>query len=156
MRLFHLTSDVWWGDYEAAAHVGQEVKAIINVAHSFSVRRGRNVYWANLERVNWRTLYFRIAKKDAEEFTPHYAQSLAAVVDIVSHNAAFPLLCHCQMGGHRGPSAAIFSAWHLGGRKLSHLESLNAKAMEFFPPLSRSRDGGYYKSMLPLLRSLSK
>lgn len=113
--MIHKLSDqVYWGNWQSPAELPQ-AKAIINVAHSFSVRRGRNIYWANLERVNWQTLYFRLAKKDAQAVDDTYMQSLSAIVEIVYRADAFPLLCHCQMGGHRGPTAAMFAAWQLGG-----------------------------------------
>lgn len=109
-----LTDQIYWGNWQSPAELPM-AKAIINVAHSFSSRRGRNVYWANLEQVNWQAMYFRLAKKDAQAADNTYMLALSDIVNIVDRSNAFPLLCHCQMGGHRGPTAAMFAAWQLGG-----------------------------------------
>ncbi len=149
-----LTDRVWWGNWQAPVECLGQVGTIINVAHSFSRRRGRNAYWANLEQVRWDVMYFRLAKKDRMDIDEKYADALASVVDSVSLLGKFPILTHCQMGGHRGPTSAIFVAWHLAGRKQAALRNLHMEALRLFPRLANGSN--YYKSTLAYCESHSQ
>ena len=144
--IYKLTDKVWWGNWQAPVECVGQVGTIINVAHSFSARRGRNLYWANLEKVRWDVLYFRLAKKDRQDIDAKYAAALAKAVDAAMLLDKLPILTHCQMGGHRGPTSAIFAAWHLSGRTHDALDRLHARALELFPKLANGSN--YYKSTL--------
>ncbi len=144
--IYKLTDQVWWGNWESPVEAGRQVKCIINVAHSFSRRRGRNAYWARLEQVPWTNIYFRLALKDRMDVTPQYMNALAAAVDSAVHLDSLPILTHCQMGGHRGPTSAIFVAWHLDGRTRADLDRHHSKALKLFPRLANGSN--YYKSTL--------
>lgn len=149
-----LTEQVWWGNWQAPTECIGKIGCIINVAHSFSRRRGRNLYWANLERVQWEVLYFRFAKKDRQDIDDNYAAAVASAVDTAKLLGKFPILTHCQMGGHRGPTSAIFAAWHLAGRSRLALDSLHARALELFPRLANGSN--YYKSTLAYCEKASR
>jgi protein-tyrosine phosphatase len=127
---FKLTDSVWWGNWEAPFETLGMVNTIINVAHHFSIRRGRNIYWQKLQSLPHTIFYYRIALRDRDDIDEPYANALASAADAAKQAGKLPILTHCQMGGHRGPSSAIFVAWHLGGRKLSELEQLNQRALE--------------------------
>ncbi len=144
--IYKLTDKVWWGNWESPVEAGREVRCIINVAHSFSRRRGRNAYWARMEQVPWDTITFRFAKKDRMDVTPEYLSWLAAAADIAVQGGKLPILTHCQMGGHRGPTSAIFVAWHLDGRTRDALEYLHNRALALFPRLANGSN--YYKSTM--------
>lgn len=144
--IIKLTDQVWWGNWQAPAESAGQVKCIINVAHSFGKRRGRNVYWANLEQVPWETIYFRFAKKDRQDVTPEYLEAIATAADTAERLGKLPILTHCQMGGHRGPTSAIFVAWHLGGRERGLLNHLHARALSLFPRLANGSN--YYQSTM--------
>ena len=145
--MYHkLTDKVWFGNWESVVECAGEAQCIINVAHNFSERRGRNAYWQRLEAMPYTTLYYRIAKKDCEDVDDNYMLALTAAVDIAAHANKFPILTHCQMGGHRGPSAAIFVAWHLGGCTQAVLSLAHNRALQLHPGLAKGRN--YYRSLL--------
>jgi hypothetical protein len=144
--IYKLCEEVWWGNWQAPAECVGQVGTIINVAHSFSRRKGRNLYWANLEKMQWEVLYFRLAKKDRMDIDDKYAAVLSSFVDSAVLLHKFPILTHCQMGGHRGPTSAIFVAWHLAGRKTAALRNLHMEALRLFPRLANGSN--YYKSTL--------
>jgi len=144
--IYKLTEQVWWGNWESPVEAGRDVRCIINVAHSFSRRRGRNAYWARQEQVPWETITFRFAKKDRMDVTPEYLAAIASAVDSAVLLGKLPILTHCQMGGHRGPTTALFVAWHLAGRTRSAFNELHAKALKLFPRLANGSN--FYKSTL--------
>ena len=144
--IHRLTDQVWWGNWQAPSECVGQVGCIINVAHSFSRRRGRNAYWANLERVQWEVMYFRLAKKDRMDIDDQYADALASVVDTALTMRKVPILTHCQMGGHRGPTSALFVAWHIADRRGAALDELHRRALSLFPRLANGSN--YYKSTL--------
>lgn len=141
--LQQLTEQVWYGNWEAPFECFPG--AIINVAHNFSARRGRDAYWQRLASLDYRCLYFRLARKDREDVDDRYMQLLTAAVDAVRAAQAFPLVCHCQLGGHRGPSSALFAAWHLGGRPRRVFEELRSRLIELTPGILRGRN--YWQSL---------
>lgn len=144
--IHRLADNVWWGNWQAPIECLGEIGTIINVAHSFSRRRGRNVYWANLEQVRWDVMYFRLAKKDRMDIDDDYAKALSTAVDSAVLLKKLPILTHCQMGGHRGPTSAIFVAWHLDGRTRAALDHYHARALKLFPRLANGSN--YYKSTI--------
>lgn len=106
-----LSELVWYGDKPSVGESLGQVKSVINVAH-----RIRKPYWADLGKLDWTVWYFRLALPDANEATDDYLISLSYVVNAISTGQKLPVLCHCRMGGHRGPTAALFVHWHLQGR----------------------------------------
>lgn len=157
--MFHkLTERVWFGNWEAPFECIGQVGCIINVAHHFSGRRGRNVYWQRLESIPWDVLYYRLAKKDQHEIDEPYIFSLSSAVSSAVMAGRLPILTHCQMGGHRGPTSAIFVAWQLAGRKAAELDQLHAKVLELEPGLATTRirrGRNYYESMMRYCRGHS-
>lgn len=143
-----LTEQVYFGNWESPQELAGKVKTVINVAHNFSNRRGRNRYWADLESMPWETFYVRLAKKDRQDCDQHYFITLSTVVILAQNNGKLPILCHCQMGGHRGPSSAIAAAFVLAGGR--GLDELHARAIELCPGLARGRN--YYRSLMELCR----
>ena len=145
-----LTGQVWWGDWQAPFETKGQVGAIINVAHAFSKRRGRNIYWQRLEEISHNTIYFRIARRDREDVDDLYADALAGAIDVCRGYGKMPILTHCQMGGHRGPSSALFTAWHLAGR--TGFEALHQQLLALHPRLA-TRGVNYYKTIVAYCRA---
>jgi protein-tyrosine phosphatase len=141
-----LTKQVAWGNWEAPRESAGQFKTIINVAHHFSGRRGRNAYWALLENLPWDIFYARLALKDRHDVTDEYCWALERIIDAAVNGDKLPILTHCQMGWHRGPSSAIFTAWHLAGRTRASLDESRARALELHPNLANGRN--YYHSLM--------
>lgn len=139
-----LTPDVWFGDKPSVQETNGKVKAIINVAH-----RIKRPYWKDLGKLPWDVWYFRLAKPDAHEADDRYLYALAAVADQLVCTGKLPILVHCLMGGHRGPTAALFMAWHIGGRQ--GFEALYDAAKALVPHLRKCR-GVYHKSIVKFCR----
>lgn len=146
----HVNENVYFGNWTSPLEV--PANCIINVAHCFSERRGRNRYYANMEQVPWRTLQFRHAKKDGDEVTDEYMEVLCQMADMAVKLGKLPILCHCQMGGHRGPTSSIVVAWHLQGRK--GLEEIHSRVLELAPGLNKMRERGraYYRTSMEWCR----
>lgn len=106
-----LNQSIWYGDKPSVTESLGEVQSVINVAHSI-----RRPYWQELKHLDWRVWYYRLALPDREEATLDYIHALERALDSIQEAGKFPLLCHCRAGGHRGPTAAFFACWHLGGR----------------------------------------
>lgn len=157
MSLHQLTCDVFFGDWKSPVEAGDKVRSIINVAHSFSARRGRNLYWSELERVRWETFYVRLAKKDGQRIDGAYWQAFKQAVLSAKLLGKLPLLTHCQMGGHRGPTAAIAAAFILDGFSINALLAHKDKVLSISQGLARGegRPGGhnYYRSMMEFCES---
>ena len=149
-----LTEHVYFGNWEAPRELAGKVRSVINVAHSFSRRKGRNKYWADLESVPWEVFYVRLAKKDRQDCDQKYFAAFAYSVRIAESLGKLPLLCHCQMGGHRGPTSAIAAAFILGGCKAGSLEPIHARMIALQPGLLRGHN--YYHSMMRLCRENSQ
>lgn len=145
-----LTPQVWFGNWEAPSECIGQVGTIINVAHNFSLRKGRRVYWDRLKDVKHEVFYARLAKKDREDWDENYYFALAHIVRAAQQLNKFPILTHCQLGGHRGPSSAIFTAWMLGPCTLSRFEQLHDETLRLCPRLARGSN--YYHSMLKMCR----
>ena len=109
--IYKMSEQVWWGDKPSIEESMGKVGSIINVAHAI-----RKPYWQNVSKLDWDVWYFKLASPDREELSEEYMIALASVVDAIRIGDKFPLLCHCRMGGHRGPTAALFAYWHLSGR----------------------------------------
>ena len=151
--LWNLTEDVWFGDGHApfeAIDNGLPVGAIINVAHHL---RSRYNYWQRLGKIRHDILFLRLAKKDREDIDDVYANAMASFVDSCVLMCKLPIVTHCQMGGHRGPTSAIFVAWHLAGRTHRSLDRLEKRAIAFRPRLVRGRN--YYRSTMAWCREHS-
>ena len=155
--LHQLNDDVYFGNWQAPVEAAQICRSIINVAHSFSARRGRNAYWAELEKVKWETFYTRLAKKDGQLIDEAYWQAFKQAVMSARYLDKLPLLTHCQMGGHRGPTAAVAASFILSGFKRSVLQDSLAKVLAISSGLRRGegRPGGhnYHRSMLAFCES---
>jgi len=118
--IYRLTDKIWWGDKPSIREALGEVKSVINVAHKI-----RKPYWQNVGKLDWDVWYFRMALPDREIASDDYLSAFSSVLDGIRAGSKFPLLCHCRMGGHRGPTAALFAFWHLNGRtKLMLAEGL--------------------------------
>lgn len=148
-----LTDQVWFGNWSAPFECIGQVGSIINVAHNFSERRGRHVYWQRLREIPHTTMYFRLARKDRENVDDKYLFQLECILDAVENAGKLPLLTHCQLGGHRGPTSAIMSAWYLGNLKRELLVELQERALTLVPGLARGRN--YYQSAMRLMMEQS-
>lgn len=141
-----LTDQVYFGDWQAPFECLSQVKTIINVAHDFSLRRGRRIYWQKLQELNHEVLYVRLARKDRVDVDEKYYQCFKSIVLAAEAMGKMPILTHCQLGGHRGPSAAIMAAFILSGEKREVFESVHKWALEFVPKLAPGNK--YYQSTL--------
>jgi protein-tyrosine phosphatase len=146
-----LDDNVWFGDWTSPIELKDEVNTIINVAHSFSRRRKRHVYWQNLEQLNSKILYVRLAKKDHDEVDSQYLAAFESVVNQAVLADKLPILCHCQMGRHRGPTSGVAAAWILNGKTRESLEHFIKKATELRPKYVRSVNTPYRKTMTDLM-----
>ncbi len=151
--IFQLTENVYFGNWTApfdAVEKGLKLGGIINVAHRFSERRGRN-YWERMKEVPHDVPYLRAALPDKSPVTEDYLEIISTFVESVTCRG--PILTHCQMGGHRGPAAGIFVAWLL--ENCTRFEELNIEALRLRPRLANTLNGRakYYESMLEYCRS---
>lgn len=145
--MYHkLTDRVFYGNWESPFELNGQVGTIINVAHNFNVRRGRGIYWQRLAELRHDVLYFRIARKDRENVDDEYMHALTSAVDTALTMNRLPILTHCQLGGHRGPSAGLFAAWHIWGQFPHQFEELHQKVLQLTPGLARGRN--YYHSLV--------
>lgn len=140
-----LSSNVYFGNWESPLEC--RCQTIFNVAHSFSARRKRNIYWANLEQLDWRVFYVRLALKDGMAMDAAHIEHLRSLALMAKDMGKLPILCHCQMGGHRGPTTAIIVAEAIGDGTVA---DMHARALSLVPSLARGRD--YYQSMLAYYR----
>ena len=141
-----LTDQVWFGNWQAPQECLGEVGTIINVAHNFSKRRGRSGYWADLRNIPHEVFYVRLALKDRQDVSHEYLTAFFRAVDSAVTLGKLPILTHCQMGGHRGPTSALLAAWHLAGRSKWSLENLHDDLVELSPGIVNGRN--YYQSSL--------
>lgn len=111
--LHKLTPSIWFGDKDALAASKDDVAAVLNVAHVIR----DPAYWTTLSKLHSRVAYFRLAKRDREPFQAEYIENVLTVIELVQRRNLFPLLCHCQRGGHRGPTAAILAHWATSERR---------------------------------------
>jgi len=140
-----LTDDVYFGDCQSPFEF-REAKCIINVAH-----RLKPPYFEQLGTLPHTTLYVRHALKDRDNVTMPYLLTLKEIVECARAMGKLPILTHCRMGGHRGPTAALAAAFFLSNKPLSCLHS---ELLELVPGLKRGRN--YYQSMLSRLEWLSQ
>ena len=149
--IHRLTTDIWFGNWEAPFECLGQVGAIINVAHHFTRRRGRGIYWSRLAEVRHDVLYMRLSRKDRENVDEPYLWALESA-KVISRRLrpGLPILVHCQMGGHRGPSAALWLAWTDGHRSWAAFDALHQRALELVPSLARGRN--YYQSLIAYIR----
>lgn len=153
---FQLDDNVWFGNWEAPFELKDKVKTVVNVAHHFSVRRGRNVYWAKLQELPWDIFYIRMAKKDWDFVDNSYFTNFVSTLENAISLNKLPILCHCQMGAHRGPTAGICAAWILDGKTTSALDHFIDKATQLRPRYARCVETPYRKSMIEFMRQNSK
>jgi len=146
-----LDDNVWFGDWESPTELKDQVGTIINVAHSFSPRHNRNAYWQKLEKLHYSIFYVRLAKKDHEAADKKYLHSFESVVNQAVLLDRLPILCHCQMGRHRGPTAGIAAAWILNGKTRDSLEHFIDKATHLRPKYARTINTPYRKTMTELM-----
>jgi hypothetical protein len=146
--LQRLNDNVYWGDWKSPVEAVGKVQSVFNVAHSFSRRRGRNLYWSELEKIDWRTFYVRLSLKDAMEASPDYCRALEQAALTAKALGKLPILCHCQMGGHRGPSSAVLVSWVLGGKTRYAFEQALAGVLSVKPGFGTGRNNGYYGSVM--------
>jgi hypothetical protein len=151
--IHQLSDQVYFGDGHSpydAMDQGIQLGAVINVAHHL---RRRFDYFARMKNLPHEILYFRIARKDAGFVDDPYAASLMKLVDVCTTLGKLPILAHCQLGGHRGPTTGIFVAWYLAGQTAAALEQYHAKALELVPSLARGRN--FYKSGIQWMKDHS-
>lgn len=142
--LIKLSDKVWYGNWEAPFECAKEVGSVINVAHHFRASRGRDKYWDNLKHIPHTVPLFRLSLRDKDTFTDQYARSMMQILDVINQMGAFPLLAHCQMGGHRGPSAAVFAEWYWSGRNPGMIDALFSSV---FPKFVHGQGGNYRRTM---------
>lgn len=152
---FQLDTNVYFGNWESPFELKDKVKTVVNVAHRFSERRMRNVYWQKLQELPWDIYYVRLAKKDWDSVDEIYFNALVKGIEIGIEMNKFPILCHCQMGGHRGPTAGVCAAWILNGKTEKALDYFIDKATIFRPKYARCVETPYRKSMVEMMRKYS-
>jgi protein-tyrosine phosphatase len=152
---FQLDDNVYFGNHSAPIELGGKVKTVINVAHAFSSRRGRNIYFKNLEEMPWDTFYVRLAKKDRQKVDNKYFNTIESCIEQAVKLNKVPILCHCQMGGHRGPTVGIMAAWILNGRTKECLDHFIVKATELRPRYAKSENTAYRRTMTQIMRERS-
>jgi len=141
--VIHQLSDlVCFGDCGAIKDA-HNFRSIINLAHNCT-----RDYWKNVRYIPWETWTFRLASPDPIEVNEQYIDSFVAILDSIKRADKLPLLCHCRMGGHRGPTAAIFASWHYEGRKTKDLVDYIAAVQTVKPRYVEKRRLGYRRSML--------
>ena len=148
--IHQLTPQVWFGNWEAPFECLGQVCGIINVAHHFSPKRGRAVYWQRLAELRHDVPYFRLSRKDRENVDEPYLMLLADAAGMAYRTKPLPILTHCQLGGHRGPSSALFLAWLQTDRSPQAFDALHARVLELVPGLARGRN--YYQSLVAWIR----
>ncbi len=144
-----LTPQVYFGDRTSPFETLDKVQCVINVAHHL-----RPEYFAALKLLPYTTLYLRLAKKDREDVDLKYLLALRYFVGYARDTNKLPLLTHCRMGGHRGPSSAIAAAFFLSDMTPATLEKIHSDTLLLVPGLIRGRN--YYKSTMELLRNMAK
>ena len=115
--IWRMSEQVWFGDKPSVVEDSTTVRSIINVAHSI-----RKPYWENVGSLSWDIWYFKMACPDRVCPDELYLKAFVQIVEAVKIGGRFPLLCHCRVGGHRGPTAAVFAYWVLSGRKRDMLK----------------------------------
>lgn len=152
---FQLDTNVWFGNWESPFELKDKVKTVVNVAHNFSSRRGRNIYWQKLEELPWDIFYVRMAKKDHDTVDYNYFDAFVSTIQTAHSLNKLPILCHCQMGGHRGPTAGVCAAWILRGKSRLALDDLIGKATELRPRYAHCIETPYRKSMYEMMVKMS-
>jgi len=143
-----LTGNIWFGDWKSPSEIPRKVKTIICVAHKFNIH-GADVYWPEIMRnLSWKIDYHRLALRDKDAVDEAYLQRLARIVN----HSRLSILCHCQMGGHRGPASAMIAAWILNDGK--DIDRINERLIELSPGLIKARENGYYNSAVQLLKQI--
>lgn len=146
-----VTADVWYGDRFAVRECGWKTGTILNVAHTC---RKHPEYWEDVGRLHSEVAYLRMAKRDRQPWNDEYPCQLWYTLEY----ATLPILTHCQMGGHRGPTAAIFAAWMLNKRRGVFLEETLAQVQAQIPHLQLDARGDrclYHKQMIAFCRKWS-
>jgi len=143
LQVIHQLSNlVCFGDCGAIKDA-HSFRSIINVAHNC-----RRHYWKDLPHIPWEIWTFRLALPDAYEVDDSYILAFVSILDAIKQADKLPLLCHCRMGGHRGPTAAIFASWHYGGRKTKNLVNYIAEVQTVKSGYVEKKRLGYRRSML--------
>jgi len=143
---------IWFGDAFGISDMKDTAQSVINVAHHI---RRKYSYWKNLGGLDWHTWYFRLASPDRNELDVNYIHALENILDSVDEANKYPLLCHCQMGGHRGPAAALFAAWHVNGR--DNLEAWVQRMQELRPGFDeRLNRRVYLRCLLQYCKNVEK
>lgn len=109
---------VLYGDVEAIKDPERPFRSVINAAHNL-----RRHYWNAAGQLPHSVWTMRLALPDAERASVEQLQLICAFADFAAKADKAPILCHCRMGGHRGPSTALLVHWHLSGRKLDVFEA---------------------------------
>lgn len=153
--LHQLTADVYYGDWQAPFESIGVVATIVNVAHALR-RRGASVYFQRLVEVPWETRYIRMALRDKDSVTDGYIDQLK----YIALHMPRPILCHCQLGGHRGPTAAMIVAWFIRCQQLDdyagELDRLRAVIARNKGVESWNKFGEYHRSALALMRTIEE
>ena len=139
-----ISQHVWFGDKpsvaESVARGEGGAKAVINVAHSI-----RKPYWGDLGSLPWDVWYLRLALPDAHAADRQYLEALEMFVICCATAGKTPILCHCRVGGHRGPTAGIFAAWVLGHRKRVALYAAIEQVLRFRPGYNKPHTRRVYR-----------
>ncbi len=136
--LVKLTPDIWFGDKRSVAESRGKIRSIINVAHVI-----RQPYWSNLESLDWKIWYFKLACPDRVAVNYEYMHAMEGILRFIDEAQKFPLLCHCQLGKHRGPTAAFFAAYTLDGS--CRLEYWLAEMDRLVPKFSKFDERKVYR-----------
>jgi protein-tyrosine phosphatase len=150
---FKLDDNVLFGNWTAPIELIGEYKTIINVGHKFA--RSKETYWDNLKKIPYEVFYVRLAEKDHRRIDIDYFRAFESTVLQAKAMGKLPILCHCQLGAHRGPTSAIAASWILGGKRKDHLEELIARTTELRSRYARTIDFEYRQSMMDIMKAES-
>lgn len=136
-----ITDQVYFGDKPSVVDSLGQFQTVINVAHHL-----RRPYWSDLGKLDWSVWYYRMALPDREPVTDEYMFAFERILDGIKTANKTPILCHCRMGGHRGPTAGFFSAFYLGG--CSNLSVWLEKMELLCPGFNKETRGRVYRKTL--------
>ena len=145
-----LSDQVFYGDVDAIKQSPRPFRSLINVAHNL-----RRHYWNAAGSLPHDIWTMRAALPDATYAPPSHLEAILRFADEAVRNDKAPILCHCRMGGHRGPSTALLVHWHLSGRNLEVFENTLAQLRSVSRCTENKRRRLYQESVFDYCRQNS-
>jgi len=148
--LWKLDEKIWFGGKPTLVEQKNKVGSVINAAHALKAP-----YWGDLKKLPWQVWYFRLALPDGCKADKNHINALETILDAIDKAGKYPLLCHCRLGGHRGPGTAVFAYWHLNGRNEEALKYAVDKAVSERPAFANNKTAEYWNSLLNYMKEQS-